>query len=261
MVRLYELVDRARARLEVEYEGTLQADPRLDRYGVVLALLTLWFVLGSTGGSEVTQAIAAFVGLATLYVALRTSGYSPTLRTAVLALVGVLTLVGVVDILASTDTPNALSNITQAFLFLFVAVIIGVRIALHRDIRGTTILGAIDVYVLLGFMFATSFEAIQELQGTPFFEDRAGDGSRADFLYFAFVTLSTLGYGDFTPATQVGRTLAVVLTVAGQLYLVTLLGRLVSMVGSERPRRFPNRAPETGTGPQPVDGGPATAEQ
>ena len=54
------------------------------------------------------------------------------------------------------------------------------------------------------------------------------DGTRAIRLYFSYVTLATLGYGDYTPAANVGRTLAVLEALLGQIYLVTVVALLVS---------------------------------
>jgi len=54
-------------------------------------------------------------------------------------------------------------------------------------------------------------------------------------LYFSFVTLATLGYGDYTPAGSLGRTLAIVEALFGQLYLVTVIAVLVSRMRRASP--------------------------
>ena len=53
--------------------------------------------------------------------------------------------------------------------------------------------------------------------------------SQADGIYFSFVTLATLGYGDFVPKTEVARGLAILEAVAGQLYLGVMVARLISL--------------------------------
>ena len=58
--------------------------------------------------------------------------------------------------------------------------------------------------------------------------------SNVDFLYFSFVTLTTLGYGDFTPATDIGKVMVTFEALIGQVFLVTLVARLVSMYGIRR---------------------------
>ena len=59
-------------------------------------------------------------------------------------------------------------------------------------------------------------------------------GTRSLFLYFSYVTMLTLGYGDYTPANQVGKTFAVMEALFGQLYLVTVVAVLVSSFGRRR---------------------------
>jgi hypothetical protein len=54
-------------------------------------------------------------------------------------------------------------------------------------------------------------------------------------LYFSFVTLATLGYGDYTAAGELGRTLAIVEALVGQLYLVTVIAVLVSRMRRRSP--------------------------
>src|SRR5438552_2133571 len=59
-----------------------------------------------------------------------------------------------------------------------------------------------------------------------------------DFLYFSFVTITTVGYGDLTAGTSTGRVLVTFEALIGQIFLVTLVARLVSMYGvSRRPAR------------------------
>jgi hypothetical protein len=79
--------------------------------------------------------------------------------------------------------------------------------------------------------------------GGPFFVTVAAPGA-VDYLYFSYVTLTTVGYGDLTARGDAGRMLAVCEALLGQLYLVTVLALLVGNVGRPRPRR---------AGPEPED--------
>ena len=56
--------------------------------------------------------------------------------------------------------------------------------------------------------------------------------SQADFIYYSFATLTTLGYGDITPATSHVRSLAILEAVTGTLYIAVLIARLVGLYGS-----------------------------
>jgi voltage-gated potassium channel Kch len=99
------------------------------------------------------------------------------------------------------------------------------------DVNLQSVLGAVCVYLLLGLIFTQAFGAIAALGDGPLFAQPAGDATASVRLYFSYVTLATLGYGDYTPAAEVGRTFAIVEALAGQLYLVTVVAVLVSRIG------------------------------
>ena len=71
------------------------------------------------------------------------------------------------------------------------------------------------------------------LGGAQFFVQTAKPTS-ADDLYFSFITLTTVGYGDLTAATSLGRSIAVLEALVGQIYLVTIVSVLVSRLGRSR---------------------------
>jgi hypothetical protein len=93
---------------------------------------------------------------------------------------------------------------------------------------GHRIAAAVAVYLLIGLIWARLYEVV-ELLAPGAFHIPAGESlSSAGFVYFSFVTLATLGYGDLTPVNIVARNLAVLEAITGQLYLVILISRLVS---------------------------------
>ena len=72
-----------------------------------------------------------------------------------------------------------------------------------------------------------------------------GPKTNVDFLYFSFITQTTVGYGDLTPGTDVGRVVVTFEALIGQVFLVTLVARLVSMYGTRRGRDASTRADES----------------
>ena len=76
---------------------------------------------------------------------------------------------------------------------------------------------------------------------------RRRNATTPDFLYFSYVTQTTVGYGDFTARGDLGRALAVLEAVSGQLYLVTVIAVLVSRMSGNAlghgARRRPHRRP------------------
>jgi hypothetical protein len=90
--------------------------------------------------------------------------------------------------------------------------------------------------VLLGLSFGFAFVAVGEIGSRPFFASQER-GTLSDYMYFSFVTLATLGYGDLTPQGGIGRALAVTEGLIGQIYLVTAVAALVSNIGRARTPR------------------------
>jgi hypothetical protein len=103
--------------------------------------------------------------------------------------------------------------------------------------------GALSVYLLTGFVFANLYLAIYLANPESFnmkrpetpAADPTTDIFRTDFIYYSFVTLSTLGYGDISPTTPMARTLSWLEAVSGQLYLAVLVARLIAV--QQTPRR------------------------
>ena len=100
------------------------------------------------------------------------------------------------------------------------------------------LVGAAAAYVMLGVTFTYAFLVLQALVGVPVLlgeGDLCGrleaiaDARLADYLYYSFVTLTTLGFGDLTPGTLGARVLTGVEAVSGQLFLAVLIARLIGM--------------------------------
>jgi hypothetical protein len=106
----------------------------------------------------------------------------------------------------------------------------------HRRITHETVFGALCAYVLVGLLFAFVYLAVDELRAAPFFVQE-GPHSQSEFLYFSFVALTTLGFGDLSPAVGLPQALTVLEALTGQIFLVTLVARLVTLWvrQSERP--------------------------
>jgi Ion channel len=102
------------------------------------------------------------------------------------------------------------------------------RVIRHRRVTSETVLGALCCYVLLGLLFAFLFLAVSDLRDGAFFA-QAGVRQQSEFVYFSFVTLTTLGFGDLSPAVGLPQGLTVLEALLGQVFLVTLVARLVTL--------------------------------
>jgi len=126
--------------------------------------------------------------------------------------------------------------VEAAFLlfFAFITVSIFVEVMRTRLFRADTISGAVCVYLLIGICFGQLYDLVETLQPGSFHAGflEAGESPHwALLLFYSFMTLTTVGYGDVTPATDSTRSLATLEATIGVLYVAVLIARLI---GSSR---------------------------
>jgi len=93
--------------------------------------------------------------------------------------------------------------------------------------------GVLCIYLLIGSLFAFIDGVVDSFGSSQFFAQTA-HASVSDLLYFSFATITTVGYGDLTAATDVARSLAIAEALTGQIYLVTVVAVIVGGL-SRRP--------------------------
>jgi hypothetical protein len=108
------------------------------------------------------------------------------------------------------------------------------RILRQRHVTYETVLGALCTYVLLGLLFAFAFLAVNDLADGFFSQPEPH--RQSEYLYFSFVTLTTLGFGDLSPSPGLPQALTVLEALAGQIFLVTMVARLVTLWGRQAMR-------------------------
>jgi Ion channel len=216
-------------------------------YGLVLVLIAASFVFAAASPDEPWAAsVLLLSNAATLIVALWTSGLmrATSRNAAVLAVFAVAVAVG--QLLSGGDRMSGVIALLTGLLIVATISVIALGVMDQADVNAQSIRGAICVYVLLGMLFVFVYGTIAALGDGAFFA-QGTDGTRATRVYFSYVTLATLGYGDYTAAGDLGRTLAILEALLGQLYLVTVLALLVSRIG--RPRERTLRSPDPDDGP------------
>ena len=125
------------------------------------------------------------------------------------------------------DTGTGIADIWTSLVLLIAAVMIVYRVLSFGTVTLQSIFGSFSAYLVIGFMFASLFAAIYHLSGDKFFVP--GEvASTQTFQYFSFTTLTTLGYGDYTAYYSSGQAVAVLEALTGQIFLATLVARLVS---------------------------------
>jgi Ion channel len=107
----------------------------------------------------------------------------------------------------------------------------------HRTVQRNTLYGAACTYLLVGFAFATLYGVLQEVHPPALAGNPARQGYAqllpADLVFFSFMTLTTVGYGDITPISAEARLVAVFEAVAGVFFLAFLVARLVALYRAE----------------------------
>jgi hypothetical protein len=127
----------------------------------------------------------------------------------------------------TTEAGAGIASIWTGLILLAAALLIVRRVFAFRTVTVQSIYGVLSVYIILGLMFAAFYAAIGHLGGGHFFANNQ-PASTQTFQYFSFTTLTTLGYGDFTAAGNPGRAVAILEALVGQIYLITLVSRMVA---------------------------------
>ena len=187
------------------------ATGRLFAYGV----LALVFITGplAVARTRLTLAFAVFLALLSL-------------------------LPGVVSTLGQSDVAYRFSLVAGIVFFSFLAGLITRELLVDDSaVDSETIWAAVNVYVLVGLCFAFWYAALALFEPDLFigkFMDQSLRGQLIGFIYFSFVTLTTLGYGDITPNATGVATLTYLEPLIGQLYLAIMIARLVGLYIARR---------------------------
>jgi Ion channel len=208
------------------------------RYGALLILLIASYLLSALVRKHWIEAVQVVLFTVAVLLALRSA--SIPRRAVRLVLIVAVAAVPVMFFLSfSTVTGDAGSGIADlwtALVLLAAAVLIVRRVLAFGTVTLQSIYGAISAYLVIGFMFAAVFAALYHFYGDQFF--RPGEmASTQTFQYFSFTTLTTLGYGDFTAADPSGQSVAVLEALTGQIFLATLVARLVAGFRSSADRQ------------------------
>jgi hypothetical protein len=154
--------------------------------------------------------------------------------------------------LTGTQAGQGAAELWKALVLLMTAIVVVRRVLAKPTVTIQSIYGALSAYLIVGLMFAACYAAVQYLSGTDFFASHEPANAQT-FQYFSFTTLTTLGYGDFTAAGNGGRSIAVMEALTGQVFLATLVARLVSAYQGRGPGTRPD-PPGPRPLPEDVDG-------
>ncbi len=211
--------------------------PAQFRYGIVfLLMLALVVFVIAAPSANWSLATALAIDGTTLVFAIGTTRERRQVRRRNAAGVG-LAMIVLIILVATGAAPRQLTDAANVIVTSAIpVVIVGGVLRLLRD-RGVTIqavAGALAIYLSAGLVFAFIISFITHVSSTLYFAQHT-NGTEGDRLYFSFTTLTTTGFGDFSPAMPAGHALAVIEMLTGQLYLVTVIGLLIgNFVGRQK---------------------------
>jgi hypothetical protein len=210
----------------------------------LVALLTYVFIGPPLIEAGYGTVVILAVGPLLMITAAFATGHTRALRVPVV-IVAATAMFGEITVYRWPKPPVALAAgaVNAAFL-AFAAVDVLRHILRQKRVTADTILGGICVYLLIGIAFVPAFTIVENARPGSFLHqgDRLPDAGRPgapvgrypDLVYFSFITLTTVGYGDILPIGAAARVLAVAEAFTGQIYLAILLGLLVGLYVSQR---------------------------
>ncbi len=139
---------------------------------------------------------------------------------------------------------EAASNAFNAAFLAFVCAVLLRHILRRDEVTTDVILGGVCIYLMLGILFSQIYRVIEilspgsfQVHGTPLSAPPdAGIPEGIHLIYYSFVTLTTLGYGEIVPMSSTARILAVIEAMAGSLYIAILIASLVGINIASRSR-------------------------
>jgi hypothetical protein len=206
-----------------------------DRFGLVFLLLAASFLLAAFLSGAAGRTVSWLLYVLALLIVLRPAILpAPRWRWPSRILLAGALVATAAAVLTRDRIIRGTASLWLAALLAFAIVTVVWRVLVREKVVTLeTIFGALAAYLMIGFTFAALLGAVSQFQHGPLFV-QGQPANPSTIQYFAFVTMTTTGYGDVVAAGEPARTLAVADALTGQIFLVTLVARLVSIFGTNR---------------------------
>lgn len=198
----------------------------------ILAVYALIVTFGDhLVSSSLRTAVLGLILIGALRLRRRRLGLGLTVTGVLVALMLVLTpLAGALGATTLADAAAAMETV----VLVAAAIVTIARTTIEtRVIDGAAVLAVLSIYLQLALLFAGLHQLAAAVSGPGYVNGVNGVPDIGDLLYLSVITLATVGYGDLTPATDIGRTIAITEALVGQLYLVSVVAGVVA--GWRRP--------------------------
>jgi hypothetical protein len=135
--------------------------------------------------------------------------------------------------IANFQVLNYISFAANMVYFQFIVIKLIIQISKRKEVDARVILESINGYLMLGMLFSILVVVLMRYDpGAINFKETGISSLTRDCIYFTFITLTSTGYGEFTPQIPVAKSLAMLISTAGQLYIAIIIAMLVGKFAS-----------------------------
>lgn len=212
---------------------TLNQHNNFIYFTIALVALLLVSAVGHSLPSNTGPVFSEIVTLAMLCIAYYTLRFGRFWR----PFVGVILALNLLTIALEglTQWPGAelASHMISLLFFVGATLSCSRQVLLAAELETNVIVGTLAIYMLLGVTWATLYLIILYFYPQAFhgIVDAPGSGDSSKVLYFSFVTLATLGYGDISPALPIAKSLAYLEAITGTFFLAIVVASLIGGIG------------------------------
>ena len=213
----------------------LSTAPELHQWTSVLVVLIATTIVTSVAPSRIGQALIGLTLAALVVSVVQRRELVPLwLRVANVVALAPAVALSFTDAASDSSTITGAREVATAVVLVTAMVAILLRVARHPVVTGATVMAVVDVYVLIGLAFAATYGSVEAFTGDMF---ASGPASPFDTTYFSVITLTTVGFGDLVPGSDLARSIAMVQALLGQVFLVVVVARVVALMGQPNARR------------------------
>jgi hypothetical protein len=194
---------------------------------LLVALLVMLVAYPYAGGGGALGVAAVLIPIASVFALATERRYR-----AIPITLGAVTVAGVVQEAAGVDLlPILVVGVSGLLLYASTTLFVLRRVLRSERVTGDTLCGAIAVYLMIGLTWSLGYVLLEYLRPGSYqlAAVAARQATGKDLLYFSYVTLATLGYGDVVPVTDGARSLAVLEGLCGTIYMAILVARLIGL--------------------------------
>jgi hypothetical protein len=189
-------------------------------------LLVLLVLAPALDAAFFTNDVVKVVAAAAVVITATRVAWTHELRYRIVLVLGLAAFVG------ELIRDESYIHIADLAFYTYLAVAFSGYVFRTRNVTGNVVAASLCVYIIIGILWAHLYLILDVIEeGRDSFANLSPgeEQKRSELVYFSFVTLTTLGYGDVTPVTRYARSAAMVEAIVGQIYLVVIVARLVAL--------------------------------